>query len=73
MTEHNDKQEQDELFLGQLKDQFVFFYAATITAIDAYKQAREQYQNRSHVKISRSKKDPTETQNLNKTKTLTSN
>lgn len=31
---------QDELFFDQLKDQFAFFYALTMVAIDAYKQAR---------------------------------
>lgn len=31
---------QDELFFDQLKDQFAFFYALTMVAIDGYKQAR---------------------------------
>lgn len=31
---------QDELFFDQLKDQFAFFYALTMVAMDAYKQAR---------------------------------
>ena len=31
----------DELFFDQLKDQFAFFYALTMVAMDAYKQARK--------------------------------
>ena len=31
----------DELFFDQLKDQFAFFYALTMMAMDAYKQARK--------------------------------
>lgn len=34
------KANQDELFFDQLKDQFAFFYALTMVAMDAYKQAR---------------------------------
>ena len=33
----------DEFFFGLLKDQFVFFYALTNVAIEAYKSARENY------------------------------
>ena len=31
----------DELFFDQLKDQFAIFYALTMVAMDAYKQARK--------------------------------
>lgn len=31
----------DELFFDQLKDQFATFYALTMVAMDAYKQARK--------------------------------
>ena len=38
----SDKQHdnEDELFFDQLKDQFVFFYAVTITAMEAVKELR---------------------------------
>ena len=44
MSKAPDKDEADELFFDQLKDQFVFFYAATLTAMEAYKKVRAHYQ-----------------------------
>ena len=39
-----DEHQQEELFFEQLKDQFVFFYAVTVAAMQALKQARSHYQ-----------------------------
>lgn len=38
---------EDELFFDQLKDQFVFFYAATLTAMEIMKQLRTNHQNKA--------------------------
>lgn len=38
---------EDELFFDQLKDQFVFFYAATLTAMEIMKQLRTKHQNKA--------------------------
>ena len=43
MSERDDKQQTDELFSDQLKDQFAFFYAVTLSAMELYRQARKQY------------------------------
>lgn len=47
MTGQKDNQEQDDLFIEHLKDQFVLFYALTVTAIETYKYAREHYQKQA--------------------------
>ena len=39
--------EENELFFDQLKDQFVFFYAATLTAMELVKQLRTKHQNKA--------------------------
>ena len=44
MTHKQDNEPSDELFFEQLKDQFVFFYALSITLMESYKKARAQYQ-----------------------------
>lgn len=38
--------DQDELFFDQLKDQFAFFYAVTVSAMEAMKKARANYQKK---------------------------
>ena len=47
MSQKNHPEAQDELFFDQLKDQFAFFYAATITAMEAYKKLRADYQKKA--------------------------
>ncbi len=47
MSNKEEGQPQDSLFADQLKDQFAFFYAVTIVAIEAYKKARDHYQKQS--------------------------
>ena len=46
MSEKNRHEAPDELFFDQLKDQFAFFYAATVTAMEAYKNLRADYQKK---------------------------
>ena len=43
MKQKSSETEDDEFFFDLLKDQFVFFYALTNVAIEAYKSARENY------------------------------
>lgn len=38
---------EDELFFDQMKDQFVFFYAATLTAMEIFKQLRASHQQKA--------------------------
>lgn len=50
MPSHNDDHKQkttvsDELFFDQLKDQFAFFYALTVAAMEAYKKARARHRD----------------------------
>ena len=47
MSQGQETQQEDELFFDQLKDQFVLFYALTVTAMDIYKTARKDYQARA--------------------------
>ena len=47
MQDKHTSHEQDELFFDQLKDQFVFFYAVTVTAMEAIKKARANYQKKN--------------------------
>ena len=47
MQDKQPSHEQDELFFDQLKDQFVFFYAVTVSAMEALKQARANYQKKN--------------------------
>lgn len=47
MQDKHRSHEQDELFFDQLKDQFVFFYAVTVSAMEALKQARANYQKKN--------------------------
>ena len=44
MSESHQTDNQDELFFDQLKDQFALFYALTVSAMEAYKQLRKDYQ-----------------------------
>ena len=46
MSEKNRQESQDELFFDQLKDQFAFFYAVTVTAMAAFKKLREDHKSR---------------------------
>ena len=43
MKHKSSETEDDKFFFDLLKDQFVFFYALTNVAIEAYKSARENY------------------------------
>ena len=43
MKQKSSETEDDEFFFDLLKDQFVFFYALTNVAIEAYKSARKNY------------------------------
>ena len=43
MTEDQDAPEADELFFEQLKDQFVLFYALTMTGMEVLRLARQYY------------------------------
>ena len=43
MKQKRSETKDDEFFFDLLKDQFVFFYALTNVAIEAYKSARESY------------------------------
>ena len=43
MKKAPDETKNDELFSNHLKDQFVFFYALTNVAIQAYKYASKNY------------------------------
>ena len=47
MKQKRNNKENDEFFFDLLKDQFVFFYALTNVAIEAYKSARKSY----HAKV----------------------
>ena len=47
--------EDSEFFLDLLKDQFVFFYALTNVIIDAYKQARKNYNAKEYMNSSKEK------------------
>lgn len=47
MSQKKRPEAQDELFFDQLKDQFAFFYAATVTAMEAYKKLRADYQKKA--------------------------
>ena len=47
MRDNHKSHEQDELLFDQLKDQFVFFYAVTVSAMEALKQARANYQKKN--------------------------
>ena len=44
MSDKHRHEAQDELFFDQLKDQFALFYALTVSAMEAYKQLRKDYQ-----------------------------
>ena len=46
MSEKNRHEAPDELFFDQLKDHFAFFYAATVTAMKAYKNLRAAHQKK---------------------------
>ena len=50
MSEKDRQVAQEELFFDQLKDQFAFFYAATVTAMAAYKSLRADYQKKAKEK-----------------------
>ena len=43
MTEDQDAPEADEFFFEQLKDQFVLFYALTMTGMEVLRHARQHY------------------------------
>lgn len=43
------KEDMDEIFFDQLKDQFAFFYALTVAAMDMYHYAREDYRQRHQI------------------------
>lgn len=47
MTAPQNEQGPDELFLDQLKDQFVLFYLLTVTGIELAKTAQRHYQKKA--------------------------